>query len=165
MKTAKINIKGFTLIELIVVFGILAMMSVALLATLNPLSQIQKANDSKRKSDLAQIQRALETYYQDNDGYPLSTSGYQIPSHAWGTSWNPYMNLLPKDPNASYKYAYYSSDGQSYYLYASLDRGSKDPQACESLNANLECSAKPFATVKACGGACNYGVTSPNKSP
>ncbi|MCL5439272.1 MAG: hypothetical protein M1268_04810, partial [Patescibacteria group bacterium] len=71
---------------------------------------------------------------------------------------------LPSDPNKSKKYVYYSSqDGQSYYLYASLDREGKDPQAC---NGGNQCTNVP-ANVK-CGSAtdiCNYGATSPNVNP
>lgn len=174
--------KGFTLIELIIVIGILSVLSTVLIATLNPMAQFQKSNDAKRKSDLGQIQKVLEQYYQDNTGkYPRSSTisdtcgspptacPYRIvssdavnPVKEWGTAWTPYINVLPKDPNNSKKYVYYSSGGQSYYLYASLDRGSKDPQAC----SGTQCPNVPSG-VK-CGGSldyCNYGVSSPNVSP
>ncbi len=163
--------EGFTLIELILVVGILSVLAVAALAVLDPFAQIQKANDSRRKSDLSQIQRALETYYQDNGKYPLSTvtTPYKIsvpgsPNPVtidWGNSWQPYMNLMPKDPSASKNYVYYSITGQSYFLYASLDRGKFDPQACNSGNACLN-----LPSGASCGsGTCNFGATSPNVSP
>lgn len=154
---------GFTLIEVIVVVSILSVITLAVITILNPVLQIQKARDTQRKADLSQIQKALESYYQDNGSYPQSTSSpYQIPGAAWNTPWRPYMNLLPKDPSSG-RYVYYS-DGQSYYLYANLERGSKDTQACANLNAN-ECGNKPFSTPNACGGPCNYGVSSPDKTP
>ncbi len=165
--------KGFTLIELIVVIGILSVLAVASLVALNPVAQFQKANDARRKADLSQIQKALETYYQDNGKYPLSSVSaplYRItvpPGSTiidWATSWQPYMNLLPRDPIASKTYVYYST-GQSYYLYASLDRGNKDPQSCQNLNANGECQNVPAANLCGTGVKCNYGVTSPNVSP
>src|ERR1035437_4099438 len=99
--------KEFTLIELIISIGILGILAVAALLALNPFAQFQKANDLRRKSDLAQVQRALETYYQDNKSYPASTScnnvNFQIQAVdgscvAWGSSWSKYMNLVPKDP-------------------------------------------------------------------
>ena len=163
--------RGFTLIELIVVIGILSVLAVMGLVALNPMVQFQKANDSRRKSDLSQIQKALEIYYEDNGKYPLSSvsaPAYRItvpPSSTvvdWATPWQPYINLLPKDPIDSKNYVYYST-GQSYYLYASLDRGDKDPQSCQNLNANGECQNVPGANL--CGAKCNYGVTSPNVSP
>lgn len=164
------NIKGFTLIELLLVVGILGILSAALLATLDPFSQFQKGNDSRRKSDLSQIQKAIETYYQDKGKYPINNpaTDYRIYDERtgqnkvidWGLSWSPYMNILPKDSNSSRNYVYKaSSDGQSYWIYASLDRGGKDPQAC---NAGNLCTN---ATGLSCGGTCNYGVTSTNTQP
>jgi type II secretory pathway pseudopilin PulG len=147
--------------------GILGILAVAAIIALNPTLQLQKGNDVRRKSDLAQIQRSLESYYQDNGSYPVSIAApYEILNLAWGASWSPYMNRLPEDPNSNQKYVYYSS-GQSYYIYATLDRGSLDSQACSNLDANGECSsiAVNGIAVKSCGGACNYGVSSPDVAP
>ncbi len=178
--------RGFTLIELIVVFAVIIILFGMILAVVDPFSQIQKAKDTQRKSDLSQIQKILEQFYQDNSGkYPTSsltshTCGspsqpcpYRIldlsnPPVAieWGVPFSPYTNVLPKDPAGNKRYVYYSptsSNGQTYYLYASLDRGSKDPQICKNLNANGECSTVPAANL--CGGKCNYGVSSANTSP
>lgn len=166
---------GFTLVELLIVVGMIGILSVAILATLNPIDQIQKGKDAKRKSDLAQIHRALELYYQDWGRYPPHTfnySGavnYQIistdandPVKEWGTSWTPYMERLPKDENSQKRYLYYSPDQQLFYLYASLDRGGKDPQVC---NGGRACGNVPANTT--CGGTnvCNYGVSSLNTAP
>ncbi|MCL5434894.1 MAG: prepilin-type N-terminal cleavage/methylation domain-containing protein [Patescibacteria group bacterium] len=167
--------RGFTLVELIVTVGILSILALAGLTAVNPIAQFQKANDARRKADFSQIQKALETYYQDNGKYPSSSITnplyrITIPSQLgtttvdWGTSWQPYMNLLPKDPSGSKYYVYYST-GQSYYLYASLDRGSGDPQSCQNLNANGECLNVPAANLCGTGVKCNFGVTSPNVSP
>lgn len=159
--------KGFTLIEMVVVIGILSILAVGVLMVLNPVAQFQKANDARRKSDLAQIQRALETYYEDNGQYPLS-SNFLIDDKSqgviqWGASWQPYINILPKDPVAGKNYVYYST-GQVYYIYASLDRGS-DPDMCKNMTGNpLHCSSLPVGAT--CGsGSCDYGVSSPNVAP
>src|SRR5579872_2213577 len=69
---------GFTLIELVISIGILAILAVFALAALNPLQQFAKARDGQRKSDLGQIQRMLEQYYQDHGNYPTSSSSYTI---------------------------------------------------------------------------------------
>ncbi len=165
--------KGFTLIELILVIGILSVLSIGALAILNPTAQFQKANDVRRKSDLYQVQRALEGYYDDNGRYPApySSSDYRIKGLdgnvvGWGSSWQPYIDVLPKDPKASKKYVYFSDiDGQSYFLYASLDIGT-DPSAC---NGGAACSSIGSNVIPdtACGVGvtCNFGLTSPNVSP
>ena len=153
--------KGFTLIELIVVIGIISILAAGVLTTLNPVTQFQKADDARRKSDLSQIQKALETYYQDAGSYPPSNSSYQLPV-PWGQSWQPYMNVLPGDPSSANKYIYFSPvGGQAYYLYASLGRGGSDPQACFSNGSS--CSNVPVGA--SCGGTCNFGLSSPNVSP
>jgi type II secretion system protein G len=174
------NNTGFTLIELIVAIGILGVMAVAAMAALNPFAQFQKANDAKRKADLSQVQKALETYYQDygqypaysvNSGYyyldPITSAPNVTPAvttqETWGSNWQPYINVLPKDPTSTKSYAYYSTpDGQTYYLYASLDRGANDPEACNKGNA---CANLPDGVSCGTGAVCNYGVSSPNVQP
>ncbi len=76
------------------------------------------------------------------------------------------MSVLPKDPTSSKKYVYYSTgkDGQTYYLYANLDRGGNDSQACFSTGSACS-SAVSSGIGTECGGNCNYGVSSPNVSP
>jgi general secretion pathway protein G len=172
------KLTGFTLIEMLVVIGILGIIATVLFATINPVAQLQKANDAHRKSDLESLQRALELYYQDNGCYPHAvsneitindgancTNGTAV---AWGTSWQvngqTYMSKLPKDPISSNNYVYYST-GQSYYLYANLQRGANDPNACNKGNACASLSGGGFPAATACGGTCNYGVTSTNVSP
>ena len=146
-------------------------MATGLIIAINPVVQIQKSQDAKRKSDLSQIQKALETYYQDIGKYPPSTSDNKIRGLdnnpvSWGFSWLPYMSILPKDPTSSKNYVYFSTslDGQSYYIYASLDRGGNDSQACFPTG-NPCLSAVRNNVAASCGGNCNYGVSSPNVSP
>jgi len=163
------NSRGFTLIELIVVIGIIALVATATIAVLNPFGQFQKARDARIKSDLSQLQKALETYYQDKGGYPSSTSEYKILDGTttinWGSSWQPYMNVVPSDPTAINKYIYYvTSDRQAYYIYANLNKGAADPQACNGGNACISLSANGIPET-ACGATCNFGVSSPNVSP
>lgn len=138
--------------------------------TLNPIDQIQKGRDTQRKSDLSQIQKAMEQYYQDNGRYPSHSADYKIvrldgSTADWGSAWQPYMAKLPKDPQetGSRRYIYYAgSDGQSYRLYAGLERGSKDPQACVGVCSGAASIAELNSV---CAGGCDYGATSPNVSP
>lgn len=164
--------KGFTLIELIIVVAVMSVLTVALISTVNPMEQFKKSRDTQRKASLAQIQRAIEAYYQDHGKYPDSSGDYRIISIvegttstlSWGDSWVPYMNVLPKDPKSpSRSFAYYApaaANGQTYYLYASLERGKNDPQVC---NGGDQCTTLPGGSP--CGDICNYGISSPNTKP
>lgn len=67
------NTKGFTLIELLVVITIIGILAVGGTATYT--SQIQKARDSTRMTDLSALRSGIEQYYQDYAEYPdASTS-------------------------------------------------------------------------------------------
>ena len=49
------SIKGFTLLELLIVISLIGVIAAGLLAVLNPMEQISKANDAKRKTDLSVV--------------------------------------------------------------------------------------------------------------
>jgi len=140
---------------------------------LNPFEQLQKASDARRKSDLAQVQKALESYYDDFQKYPPNSADYQIiygsSAVSWGNPFGPnglYMQKLPKDPKSGRIYVYYSDStagNQSYYLYASLERGARDPQVCKSDGS--VCSNVPSGVYCGSTNNCNFGVSSSNVSP
>lgn len=164
---------GFTLIEVIIAVSVLAVLVAFILSTLNPFAQFQKSRDARRKSDLSQVQKALEQYYQDHQQYPPSSGdpSYYImdtstnPSTpvVWGNStpvWQKYIEVLPKDPDAQKRYIYLTgSNNQMYWLYSALDRGSKDPDVCSGgVCQNTQ-------GVNCGSSACNFGVSSPNTNP
>lgn len=133
-------LKGFTLIELLVVITVIGILAGSLLIVINPVEQLKKSRDAQRKHDLSQVQKALETYDNDQGHYPASI--------AWGGSWPGYMEVVPQDPQSGQpQYVYQvSSDGSSYRLFATLER----------------CSD---AQVMSCGQSDNYSVVSSNLSP
>ncbi len=62
--------KGFTLIELLVVLGILGILAAALLATINPVEQLKKAQDTSLKNIAAQFVSASVRYYSVHNALP-----------------------------------------------------------------------------------------------
>ena len=54
--------KGFTLLELLIVIGILAILATATVLVLNPAELLRQARDSQRVSDLATLNSALALY-------------------------------------------------------------------------------------------------------
>ncbi|MFH1187172.1 MAG: type II secretion system protein GspG [Candidatus Levyibacteriota bacterium] len=168
IRKTSFSVLGFTLVELVTSIAILAILATISIAVLDPITQFHKANDARIKSDLSQIEKSLEQYYEDNSKYPDATANYKIDSLGteidWGTAWQPYMNILPKDPRSPNQvYVYYSPDGQSYYIYANLNRA-EDKSLC---NLGLACeSLSQFGIAgNSCGTVCNFGVSSQNVSP
>jgi prepilin-type N-terminal cleavage/methylation domain-containing protein len=62
------NRKGFTLIEILVVIGILAVLFAIVLIAINPARQFSQANNTKRRSDVNAILNAIHQYAADNHG-------------------------------------------------------------------------------------------------
>ncbi len=58
--------RGFTLVELLIVIALIAILSVAVLATINPVEQANKAKDSTRMNDAGEVLNAAERYYASN---------------------------------------------------------------------------------------------------
>ncbi len=54
--------KGFTLLELLIVIGILAVLSTTMVLVINPAEMLRRARDSQRISDLNTIKSALAFY-------------------------------------------------------------------------------------------------------
>jgi prepilin-type N-terminal cleavage/methylation domain-containing protein len=73
MKKRTILEQGFTLVELLIVIALIAILSVAVLATINPIEQTNKARDAKFKNDSAEVLSSYERYYASQNAYPWNT--------------------------------------------------------------------------------------------
>ncbi|MBI4155874.1 MAG: type II secretion system protein [Candidatus Zambryskibacteria bacterium] len=118
----KINLHpgGFTLIELLVVIAIIGLLSSVVLASLNT-ARI-KGRIAKRLSDMREIQKALELYYDANGSYPNPGWGWRSQCASWsGLASNnvipgivpTYMPSFPADPTMDI------SGSRACYLYLS----------------------------------------------
>ncbi len=103
------NIKknGFTLIEILVVIGIIAILAAVVLIAINPSRQFSQANNSQRTSNVNAILNAIGQYMADNHGAlpgtitttatDISKSGIDLCATLIPT----YMSALPTDPKSS----------------------------------------------------------------
>jgi prepilin-type N-terminal cleavage/methylation domain-containing protein len=66
--------KAFTLIELLLVIGIIAVLAGIVITAVNPRLQLANAQDAKRRADARTIQQALEQYLVDNGTLPNASS-------------------------------------------------------------------------------------------
>lgn len=70
----KMQKKGFTLVELIIVVAIIALLAAATFVAINPAKRIGEANDAQRWSDITAIADAWATYVAENNGTVPTTS-------------------------------------------------------------------------------------------
>ena len=69
----KNNKRGFTLLELLIVIGILAILATVAILAINPGELLKRSRDSSRISDLATIKTAIAIAITDNPNLSLGT--------------------------------------------------------------------------------------------
>jgi general secretion pathway protein G len=74
MKNIYTNIRGFTLVEILVVLAIISILASVVMASVSDARE--NARDKKRIADLGQIQLALKLYQVENGHYPKQSEGF-----------------------------------------------------------------------------------------
>lgn len=141
--------KGFTLLEMLVVFSIIGILLAFTTGAL--ISARKTSRDAKRKTDLEQLRGAIELFKADNSAYPITTGNINPSLNALkGPLPAPvYIAKLPNDPDATRNYFYVSLlSGGGYALCAGLENSS---------------SLVPNCGTRSCGTSvtCNYEVNNP----
>jgi len=100
---------GFTLVELLIVMGVLSVLSILVILILNPAELLAKGRDTRRNSDIDNINRALDVY--DSQGGDFSTTQANIvyislpDSSSTCASYTNLPPLPPGPPTWSYRCA------------------------------------------------------------
>lgn len=64
--------KGFTLLEILLVVGIISLLSAIVIIAINPSKMLAQARDTQRRSGISEINKALVQYYIDESHFPSS---------------------------------------------------------------------------------------------
>ena len=72
--------KGFTLIEILVVIGIIAILATVVLVAINPARQFAQAHNSQRTSNVNAILNAIGQRVADNKGLFPAATGCVVPT-------------------------------------------------------------------------------------
>jgi prepilin-type N-terminal cleavage/methylation domain-containing protein len=107
MPAFRIRRSAFTLIEILMVVGIISLLVSVVVVAVNPVQQFKKSNDSKRRSDLTALIDAVYQYSSNHKGnFPvgISTSVQLVDKTAADICADlvpQYIAALPSDPRTN----------------------------------------------------------------
>jgi type IV pilus assembly protein PilA len=94
--------KGFTLIEILVVIGLIAILATIVLIAINPSRQFAQANNSQRTSNVNAILNAVGQYVADNKGTlpgGIAGTAAEVGETLCAALVPTYLPALPADPS------------------------------------------------------------------
>jgi general secretion pathway protein G len=131
--------RGFTLIEIMVVVVIIGLLAAAIVPAV--IGQVDRARVTKARQDIQSLETALAMFKLDNSKYPSTEQGLaalvQPPTDPSIRHWRPggYLEHVSKDPwGADYHYENPGAHGKEYDLYT---LGADDQPGGEGCNADI----------------------------
>lgn len=99
-KKSEVGNKGFTLIEILVVIGLIAVLAAIVLIAINPGRQFAQARNTQRTSDVSAISNAIGQYIADHKGVATTTFTGTTDAEDFCSDLVPtYIAALPVDPS------------------------------------------------------------------
>jgi len=144
MKFNYINLKrGFTIAEIVVVVGIMALLTTLIYASLD--SSKKQSRDQKRVADISSVQLALEQFYNINKRYPPMLDNTSSPENGLLPK---YLTSIPSSdiiyvPLKNTMSATYCG---SYHLYVMLE------SKISILSSKKGFNSIPSTVIKCAGG-------------
>lgn len=164
--TQRTIMAGFTLVEVMVTVSIIAILSAIVYSNFNDARKV--ARDDVRKSDLKELQLAVELYKSQNGRYPEAGCGIGTAwagpgdtTASWGTDCTEYIDglvpefiaALPQDPNQE------EDDNRGFYYKTDATGGAYKILVHKTVEKQLITSfADEFARCSSAIGACSSGI-------
>lgn len=152
---------GFTLIEILVSIAIIGLLA-SVIISMTSQARI-RGRDTKRKADLAQLQKALEIYYNTNFSYPTTGNTWYAATGSCGGSFGytgasgyipnlapTYVAILPADPKPSTAACSgfnYRSNGSDYKIISNSVSGAGGPESFPSAGQPFYDPARPTTGI------------------
>jgi len=121
------------------------------------MTQIFRGFDTVRKTDLAKLKVAFESYYEDHGCYPDDT----VLSECGGSGLNPYMDKIPCDPSTKEPYESFLTPSiatckQNFVIYTTLanifDPDGKKIPYCDNVYATNSSGVSQGTVIAGCSG-------------
>jgi len=149
--------RGLTIIELLVAIGVLVILLTLTAFIVGP-TQLKKARDARRKSDLDRIKIALYDYYFDHECFP-EEDGLPGCGENFGADGDPYLKNFPCDPYYKTPYVYTVRQGggkckQWFRIFTNLEN--TDDSIIDQIHCRTGCGPDRNTCFY------NYGVASTN---
>jgi type IV pilus assembly protein PilA len=142
--------KGFTLLEILLVIGIIAVLATVVIVSLDPATRFRNARDARRLSDIESILSAVHQYIVDNrgalppgidtaekelstagSGCSLSTSVCSVSDCVdLSTPLAKYLKTVPYDPANG-------SEAHTHYAVQADENGIITVRACDSDDSTI----------------------------
>ncbi len=111
------NKKGFTLIEILIVIGIIGLLAVFLMPSFVGVQD--KAKDAAVKKNAEKVQLSVESYNLENETHPIATNISLKTLFDDYLSTGGYMTTIPKNPYTGKAYEDADSAGKIVYNFDS----------------------------------------------
>lgn len=95
--------RGFTLIEILVVIGIIAILAAIVVLAINPARQFAQANNAQRSANVNAILNGIGQYIADNKGALPSIPDGEITTALCNQLVPTYLPSLPTDPKGDFE--------------------------------------------------------------
>jgi general secretion pathway protein G len=132
----RVSEQGFTLLEIMVVVVIIGLLVAAVAP--NFMGQIDTAAANRARTDIRQVETALNLYRLDNFRYPTTSEGLEAlvtnPGEAVAPNWKQVLPRIPVDPwDQPYQYASPGQRGDFDVFTYGADR----QEGGEGINADI----------------------------